>query len=241
MTAQDHLLVKLVHFCVAAAVRAASNPNTRGRRRAPIHVETADFRLRYQADRLIPSASHGRPTRSLASRSRLLPPTRQPSSPSFATPQSEPPTLQDIAAPSPATRSREYPQLRVAETRFVPLSRQRQARSMPSLFGHAAPPASYRFAASLQRRSSGHRPKSASPDHPSKEASGRLRTPLGSAAGRRLVQKNYSASTALAGPRFRPSGSLRILMSHTPQWPSARTGQKTHRLRSSLLQTLAFG
>jgi hypothetical protein len=47
-------------------------------------------------------------------------PTQRPSIPKFAMPQSEPPILEDIAAPSPATRSRAYPHLRVAETRLCP-------------------------------------------------------------------------------------------------------------------------
>jgi hypothetical protein len=47
-------------------------------------------------------------------------PTQRPSPPSFAMPQSGPPTLGDIAAPSPATRSRACLGFHVAETRLCP-------------------------------------------------------------------------------------------------------------------------
>jgi hypothetical protein len=52
-------------------------------------------------------------------------PTPRSSPPNFATPQSEPPALEDIGAPSPATRSRAYPHLRLLRRGFVPLSRGR--------------------------------------------------------------------------------------------------------------------
>jgi hypothetical protein len=58
------------------------------------------------------------------------PPTRRPSSPNFATLQSEPPTLRDIAAPNLATRSRECLTSVSVKHGFVPLSRRRQAPSM---------------------------------------------------------------------------------------------------------------
>jgi hypothetical protein len=56
------------------------------------------------------------------------PPTRRPSSPSFGTPQSEPPILRDIAAPNPAIRSRACLASVSLGRGFVPLSRRRQAR-----------------------------------------------------------------------------------------------------------------
>src|SRR6516225_8225306 len=54
------------------------------------------------------------------------PPTRRPSSPSFGTPQSEPPTLRDIAAPNLAIRSRACLASVSLGRGFVPLSRRTQ-------------------------------------------------------------------------------------------------------------------
>ncbi len=47
------------------AESAVASPSERPQE--PAHGEPADFRIRYHADRLIPSASHGRPTRRLTS------------------------------------------------------------------------------------------------------------------------------------------------------------------------------
>ena len=55
------------------------------------------------------------------------PPTQRPSSPNFATLQSEPPTLLDIAAPNLATRSRACLTSVSLRHGFVPVSRRRQA------------------------------------------------------------------------------------------------------------------
>jgi hypothetical protein len=50
-------------------------------------------------------------------------PTQQPWSPNLAPRQSEPPTLEDFVSPSPATRSRAYPNSVSLRRGFVPLSR----------------------------------------------------------------------------------------------------------------------
>jgi hypothetical protein len=60
--------VAMHHFEGVAVGNARKDDRPRSARRAPpAHGEPTDFRLRYHADRLIPSASHGRPMRSLAS------------------------------------------------------------------------------------------------------------------------------------------------------------------------------
>jgi hypothetical protein len=68
------------------------------------------------------------------------PPTRRPSSPSFGTPQSEPPTLRDIAAPNPAIRSRACLASVSLGRGFVPLSRRKQAGIVETSRGCGAVP-----------------------------------------------------------------------------------------------------
>jgi hypothetical protein len=134
--------------CVLFLWRCSTTPSpkTCKRRRPECPQERSGLRSARRAPRLtesLPTSAFGTTPIGLFPRPRTAdrraasprpratsPPTQRPSFPNFGTPQSEPPTLRDIAAPNPATRSRACVASVSLGRGFVPLSHRRQARSM---------------------------------------------------------------------------------------------------------------